>query len=231
MDIESLRSTRSESSAVTYLSQRFIINTSNKTSSSKNVCICRDDNINIVYIFRSSAYKVACLNVTYEDWQALAHAALQATNFPLAKKCLIKLENWRYLDLLDAHNHNADQYSSEQNKIIFLARYNAYRGLFAEAGKLYRKARLSQLAADMFTDLQMYDQAKEFATEGRVVGDIGFGESREVASGRMQVDTERTSGEDTNTSIGNIKTMSELYILKGDYDSALELIAKTSIDK
>lgn len=156
---------------------------------------------------------------------------MQATNFALAKKCLIKLQNWHYLDLINVFNHNLGQYSSEQNKLIFLAQYNAYKGLFAEAGKLYRKARLSQLAADMFTDLQMFDQAREFAIEGKTVGDINFGESRELTSAKRQNETEKTFNEDVNNSIGNIKTMSELYILKGDYESALELIAKTSIDK
>jgi len=52
------------------------------------------------------------------------------------------------------------QRRGESNTDLFLADINAYRSQFSEAAKLYRKAGCSQRAADMYTDLRMFELAK-----------------------------------------------------------------------
>ena len=50
-------------------------------------------------VFRE-AQNVACLGVTTGDWEALAHAALEALDVDTAKKAFIRVQDIKYLDLI-----------------------------------------------------------------------------------------------------------------------------------
>lgn len=167
----------------------------------------------------SAAYRIACLNVTYEDWQALANFSLIKCNLDVARKCLIILADWHYLDLIESHKQTvASSASTDQSQQIFLAKYYAYRGLFAEAAKIFKKIKSEHLAVEMFSDLQMFDQAKDYR----------------VQSSQMTAVDLKTVPEETKRPVGNLgdlQTMSQLYISNGEYNKAFQFIAASNIDK
>lgn len=167
----------------------------------------------------SAAYRIACLNVTYEDWQALANFALSKSNLQVARKCLIILADWHHLDLIESHRQTVpSSASTEQSQQIFLAKYYAYRGLFAEAAKIFKKIKSEHLAVEMFSDLQMFDQANDYRVQ---------------SSQRTAVDL-KTVAEETKKPVGNLgdlQTMSQLYISNGEYSKAFQFIAASNIDR
>lgn len=46
------------------------------------------------------AYSIACLGVTEEDWDQLAHKALEGLNLEVARKAFTRTRNLRYLELI-----------------------------------------------------------------------------------------------------------------------------------
>uniref|UniRef100_H2Z1N3 Intraflagellar transport protein 122 homolog n=1 Tax=Ciona savignyi TaxID=51511 RepID=H2Z1N3_CIOSA len=101
------------------------------------------------------AYQIACLGVTESDWHNLSQKALEDLNFNVAKKAFTRIRNLRYLEL--------DRQKRGENKTdLFMGDIHAYRSEFAEAAKYYKKAGHSQKAVDMYTDLRMFELAKEY---------------------------------------------------------------------
>uniref|UniRef100_A0A493TNQ3 Intraflagellar transport protein 122 homolog n=1 Tax=Anas platyrhynchos platyrhynchos TaxID=8840 RepID=A0A493TNQ3_ANAPP len=92
------------------------------------------------------AYQIACLGVTDADWKELAMEALEGLEFETAKKERKK------------HGENVNE--------LFLADVYAYQGKFHEAAKLYKKSGHENLALDMYSDLRMFDYAKDFLRSG-----------------------------------------------------------------
>uniref|UniRef100_A0A8C3M563 Intraflagellar transport protein 122 homolog n=1 Tax=Chrysolophus pictus TaxID=9089 RepID=A0A8C3M563_CHRPC len=92
------------------------------------------------------AYQIACLGVTDADWRELAMEALEGLEFETAKKERKK------------HGENLNE--------LFLADVYAYQGKFHEAAKLYKKSGHESLALDMYSDLRMFDYAKDFLRSG-----------------------------------------------------------------
>ncbi|XP_077972109.1 intraflagellar transport protein 122 homolog [Styela clava] len=110
------------------------------------------------------AYKIACLGVTSGDWTNLALHALEGLNFEVSKRAFTRTRDLRYLELI--HNIEERQRRGEEDLEAFLADVYAYRGMFSEAAKLYKKTGNQQKALDMYTDLRMFDLAKEFVGSG-----------------------------------------------------------------
>ena len=52
------------------------------------------------FVLFRDAYQVACLGVPDEDWEELAHAALDNLDFEIAKLAFIRIKNLKYLDLI-----------------------------------------------------------------------------------------------------------------------------------
>uniref|UniRef100_H2Z1N2 Intraflagellar transport protein 122 homolog n=1 Tax=Ciona savignyi TaxID=51511 RepID=H2Z1N2_CIOSA len=106
------------------------------------------------------AYQIACLGVTESDWHNLSQKALEDLNFNVAKKAFTRIRNLRYLELVQSIE---DRQKRGENKTdLFMGDIHAYRSEFAEAAKYYKKAGHSQKAVDMYTDLRMFELAKEY---------------------------------------------------------------------
>uniref|UniRef100_A0A8B9GTR3 Intraflagellar transport protein 122 homolog n=1 Tax=Astyanax mexicanus TaxID=7994 RepID=A0A8B9GTR3_ASTMX len=88
------------------------------------------------------AYQIACLGVTDSDWRDLATEALEGLDFDTAKKERKK--------------------RGENNSELFLADVYAYQGKFHEAAKLYKRSGYDNRALTMYTDLRMFEYAKDF---------------------------------------------------------------------
>ncbi|KAK7101404.1 intraflagellar transport protein 122 homolog isoform X1 [Littorina saxatilis] len=152
------------------------------------------------------AYKVACLGVTEGDWEVLAHEALESLDFDTAKKAFIRIRDLRYLELI--HGIEERKKRGETDNMVFLADVHSYQGKFGEAAKLYKKANHEQRALNMYTDLRMFDYAKEF---------IGSGDpqDKKILMSK-QADWAKSSNEP--------KAAAEMYISAGEYSKAIDII-------
>ncbi|XP_053932858.1 intraflagellar transport protein 122 homolog isoform X1 [Cuculus canorus] len=106
------------------------------------------------------AYQIACLGVTDTDWKELAMEALEGMEFETAKKAFTRVRDLRYLELISSIEERKKH--GENNNELFLADVYAYQGKFHEAAKLYKKCGREDLALDMYSDLCMFDYAKDF---------------------------------------------------------------------
>ncbi|XP_064607326.1 intraflagellar transport protein 122 homolog isoform X2 [Liolophura sinensis] len=152
------------------------------------------------------AYNVACLGVTDGDWEALAHDALEGLDFVTAKKAFIRIRDLRYLELI--HSIEERRKRGENDNMVFLADVYAYQGKFQEAAKLYKRAGQEQKALNMYTDLRMFDYAKEFIGSGDPL------DKKMLIS--KQADWAKSSNEP--------KAAAEMYISAGEYIKAIDII-------
>ncbi|CAH1783917.1 unnamed protein product [Owenia fusiformis] len=152
------------------------------------------------------AYRIACLGVTDGDWEALAHEALEGLDFDTAKKAFIRIRELRYLELI--HNIEERRKRGETDPQVFLADVCAYRGKFQDAAKLYKRTGHEEKAMNMYTDLRMFDYAKEF------VGSGDAGDKKMLISKQA----------DWAKNINEPKQAAEMYISAGEYSKAIEII-------
>eukprot|EP00981_Chlorochromonas_danica_P008223 scaffold2066_cov229-Ochromonas_danica.AAC.7 len=61
----------------------------------------------------STAYKIACLGATENEWRVLALKALRSNNLAIAKNAFARLKDTSYLDLIEA----IEQQQSQQNSV------------------------------------------------------------------------------------------------------------------
>nr|KAF6420444.1 intraflagellar transport 122 [Molossus molossus] len=133
------------------------------------------------------AYQIACLGVTDTDWRELAMEALEGLEFETAKKERKK--------------------RGETNNDLFLADVFSYQGKFHEAAKLYKRSGHENLALDMYTDLRMFEYAKDF---------LGSGDPKET---KMLI----TKQADWARNINEPKAAVEMYISAGEHVKAIEI--------
>uniref|UniRef100_A0A8C2UEY9 Intraflagellar transport protein 122 homolog n=1 Tax=Coturnix japonica TaxID=93934 RepID=A0A8C2UEY9_COTJA len=110
------------------------------------------------------AYQIACLGVTDADWRELAMEALEGLEFETAKKAFTRIRDLRYLELISSIEERKKH--GENLNELFLADVYAYQGKFHEAAKLYKKSGHESVALDMYSDLRMFDYAKDFLRSG-----------------------------------------------------------------
>ncbi|XP_014680361.1 PREDICTED: intraflagellar transport protein 122 homolog, partial [Priapulus caudatus] len=154
------------------------------------------------------AYRVACLGVTEKDWEALAHESLEGLDFHNAKKAFVRIRDLRYLELIS--NIEDRKKKGEIDNNIFLADIYSYQGKFTEAAKLYRRSGQEQKAMTMFSDLRMFDQAKDFIPSGDVQ------DKRALMA--KQAEWARSSNEP--------RAAAEMYMSAGDYVRAVDIIGE-----
>lgn len=156
----------------------------------------------------TDAYQVACLGVPDEDWEELAHAALDNLDFEIAKLAFIRVKNLKYLDLI--YEFQERQKKGDKNKDLFLADIFAFRGKYREAARLYQKAGHEQKALNMFTDLRMFDAAQEY---------LGSGDNIDrKALLRKKADWAKN--------INEPRAAAEMYLSAGDTAKAIEIIGE-----
>ncbi|XP_066100588.1 intraflagellar transport protein 122 homolog isoform X2 [Saccopteryx bilineata] len=151
------------------------------------------------------AYQIACLGVTDTDWRELAMEALEGLEFETAKKAFTRVQDLRYLELINSIEERKKR--GETNNDLFLADVFSYQGKFHEAAKLYKRSGHENLALDMYTDLRMFEYAKDF---------LGSGDPKET---RMLI----TKQADWARNINEPKNAVEMYISAGEYVKAIEI--------
>uniref|UniRef100_A0A8I5ZMU0 Intraflagellar transport protein 122 homolog n=1 Tax=Rattus norvegicus TaxID=10116 RepID=A0A8I5ZMU0_RAT len=95
----------------------------------------------------------------------------------------------------------------ESNNDLFLADVFSYQGKFHEAAKLYKRSGHENLALNMYTDLCMFEYAKDF---------LGSGDPKET---KMLI----TKQADWARNINEPKAAVEMYISAGEHAKAIEI--------
>ncbi|XP_060691773.1 intraflagellar transport protein 122 homolog [Hemiscyllium ocellatum] len=152
------------------------------------------------------AYQIACLGVTENDWRDLAIEALEGMDFDTAKKAFIRVRDLRYLELISSIEERKKH--GENDNELFLADVHAYQAKFHEAAKLYKKTGNNSRALNMYTDLCMFDYAKDF---------LGSGDPKDT---KMLI----TKQADWARNINEPKAAAEMYLSAGEHLKAIEII-------
>uniref|UniRef100_H3DKP0 Intraflagellar transport protein 122 homolog n=1 Tax=Tetraodon nigroviridis TaxID=99883 RepID=H3DKP0_TETNG len=154
------------------------------------------------------AYQIACLGVTESDWRDLAIEALEGLDFDTAKKAFTRIRDLRYLELID-HIEERKKHGEDKNE-LFLADIMAYQGKFHEAAKLYKHTGHESKALSMYSDLCMFDYAKDF------VGSTDPKNSRILKT--KQADWAQSSKEP--------RAAAEMYLSAGEHLKAIDIIGE-----
>uniref|UniRef100_A0A3Q1IH06 Intraflagellar transport protein 122 homolog n=1 Tax=Anabas testudineus TaxID=64144 RepID=A0A3Q1IH06_ANATE len=154
------------------------------------------------------AYQIACLGVTDSDWRDLATEALEGLDFDTAKKAFIRIRDLRYLELINSIEERKKR--GENDNELFLADVYAYQGKFHEAAKLYKRTGHESRALSMYTDLRMFEYAKEF------VGATDPKSSRVLMT--KQADWAKSSNEP--------RAAAEMYLSAGEHLKAIDIIGE-----
>ncbi|KAJ8370877.1 hypothetical protein SKAU_G00109050 [Synaphobranchus kaupii] len=152
------------------------------------------------------AYQIACLGVTDSDWRDLATEALEGLDFDTAKKAFIRVRDLRYLELINSIEERKKR--GESNNELFLADVFAYQGKFHEAAKLYKKTGSEPRALCMYTDLRMFEYAKEF---------LGSADPKDT---KMLI----TKQADWAKNINEPRAAAEMYLTAGEHLKAIDII-------
>uniref|UniRef100_A0A2R9BH96 Intraflagellar transport protein 122 homolog n=1 Tax=Pan paniscus TaxID=9597 RepID=A0A2R9BH96_PANPA len=148
------------------------------------------------------AHQIACLGVTDTDWRELAMEALEGLDFETAKKPA-GAGVWSLVGSLKKERKKR----GETNNDLFLADVFSYQGKFHEAAKLYKRSGHENLALEMYTDLCMFEYAKDF---------LGSGDPKET---KMLI----TKQADWARNIKEPKAAVEMYISAGEHVKAIEI--------
>ncbi|XP_005000652.1 intraflagellar transport protein 122 homolog isoform X5 [Cavia porcellus] len=151
------------------------------------------------------AHQIACLGVTEADWRELAMEALEGLEFETAKKAFARVQDLRYLELISSIEERKKR--GETNSDLFLADVFSYQGKFHEAAKLYKRCGREDLALAMYTDLRMFEYAKDF---------LGSGDPKET---KMLI----TKQADWARNINEPKAAVEMYLSAGEHIKAVEI--------
>ncbi|XP_065701587.1 intraflagellar transport protein 122 homolog isoform X2 [Patagioenas fasciata] len=151
------------------------------------------------------AYQIACLGVTDADWRELAMEALEGLEFETAKKAFTRVRDLRYLELISSIEERRRR--GENNRELFLADVYAYQGKFHEAAKLYKKSGHEHLALEMFSDLRMFDCAKDF---------VGSEDPKDT---KMLMKKQADWAKNTNEPRAAV----EMYLSAGEHAKAIEI--------
>jgi intraflagellar transport protein 122 len=191
------------------------------------------------------AYKVACLGVTESDWRLLGYEALQALSLEVARNAFIRVRDMRYIELLNTIEQQrkltgmgnassptaADKAKNkglgkdlidpghDQQESLFLAEILAYQGLFQEAAKTFVKARRTDKAIEMFTDLRQWEEAKKFADADAANG--GGSSGSDLASKDL-VKKQAEWAEEVN----DWRAAAEMYSAAGDHTQAIRILGE-----
>ncbi|NXO79997.1 IF122 protein, partial [Sitta europaea] len=151
------------------------------------------------------AYQIACLGVTDADWRELAMEALEGLEFETAKKAFTRVRDLRYLELISSIEERRKR--GESSSELFLADVFAYQGRFQEAARLYERSGRQGLALEMYSDLRMFDLAKEF---------LGSGDPKDT---KMLIKKQADWAKDINEP----KAAVEMYLSAGEHMKAIEI--------
>lgn len=181
----------------------------------------------------AKAYQVSCLGVTEADWRLLAWEALKSMNFEIARKAFIRVRDVRYIELVNAleqrkkqqlpSDESAEPDVAKKVRAMLQAEIMAYQGKFQLAAKLFADCGEAQTAIKMFADLRMWDDAKKFAAQSKIVDIKQL--VMDQAKWAEEVQDWRAAAE-MYTASGNTLKAVEIMGERGWFDDLLEVAQK-----
>ena len=153
--------------------------------------------------------------MTTKDWEQLGLVALEANQLDIARKAFTRTRDYKYLNLITMFQDMKKQSGGNVKQDIFMGYMFAYQSKYSEAAKSFRKAGEESLAMQMFTDLRMFDQAKEYLGSG------GGGNETDKSSILLK----QAEWAIRN---GDSKTAAELYMSAKQYNKAIDLAGKNN---
>lgn len=156
--------------------------------------------------------------MTDSDWRELAMAALQALNFPIARKAFIRIRDVRYIELLN--RIEIARRNPAHDDGVFLGDILAFQGQYAEAARLYCKANQRKKAIEMYLDLRDWEHAKQIVEEMGADASAGAGEDADgVSMGEL---LKRQAG--WLMEVNDMKGAAEMYWAAKEHGTAISLL-------
>jgi intraflagellar transport protein 122 len=181
----------------------------------------------------AKAYQVSCLGVTEADWRLLAWESLKAMNFAIARKAFIRVRDVRFIELVNAleqrkkqqlpHDDTVESETARKVKAMLQAEIMAYQGKFTLAAKTYADHNEAPTAIKMFADLRMWEDAKKFAAQSKIVDIKQL--VLDQAKWAEEVQDWRAAAEMYSAS-GNLLKAVEIMGARGWFDDLLEVVQK-----
>ena len=107
-----------------------------------------------------TAYKIACLGVTEQDWTSLAIECIQNYKFNIARKAFMRNKDIRFLELIN--KIEIDRRAPGYNIMIMMAEVSAYQGKFTEAASLFEKGGNISKIVEMYRELKQWDKSEVY---------------------------------------------------------------------
>ncbi|KAJ0399949.1 hypothetical protein ATCC90586_002140 [Pythium insidiosum] len=185
----------------------------------------------------TKAYHVSCLGVTEADWRLLAWEALKAMDFAIARKAFIRVRDVRYIELVNTlearqrqqlqqapSGDDADaEAARKKSKLLLQAEIMAYQGRFALAARMFADCGEPQTAIKMYADLRLWDDAKKFAAQSKIVDIKQL--VQDQAKWAEEIQDWRAAAEMYSAS-GNLLKAVEIMGARGWFDDLLEVAQK-----
>ena len=156
----------------------------------------------------AKAYKLACFGVPENVWYDVGRAALEKLELDIAKRVFARLQDYKYLELVNILLKMT--LSGKKNDYLLLAEVRIHERKYVEAAELYKKSGEPGLAMKMFSDLEMWDAASEYATT------TAGGDNDTILKRKAQLQQER------NDLLAAAKT----YIEIKDYNQAIAIFVQ-----
>ncbi|KAI3385593.1 hypothetical protein SNEBB_004232 [Seison nebaliae] len=112
----------------------------------------------------NQAYDIACMGASKNDWKEVGMQALKGKNYMVATKAFHHTGDYKLMSLISSINDRKRR--GETVNDVFLGDAFAYQNEYDEAAKIYRRANRDDLAMQMYSDLRMFDKAKDYITGG-----------------------------------------------------------------
>lgn len=112
---------------------------------------------------------MACLGVTHQDWELLGISSLENNQIEVARKSFVRTRNYKMLNLIFQYLELKRQGGAKSD--ILMGLLYAYQARFDDAARCFRKAGDESFAMAMFTDLRMFNEAKDFLSGTNVNSD------------------------------------------------------------
>ncbi|KAH6577809.1 hypothetical protein BASA50_009124 [Batrachochytrium salamandrivorans] len=109
------------------------------------------------------AYRAACLGASEADWRRLALEALEKLQLEVSKQAFIHIRDFRFLEVIRAIEKLKLEGCKESD--VFSGQVSAYAGKYHEAARLFKRAGHTQMAIEMYIELNMWDFATHLSKE------------------------------------------------------------------
>jgi len=160
----------------------------------------------------ATAYKVACLGVTENDWRLLAMEALQGMSLDIARMAFIRVRDMRFIELL---NRIEQGRKTGVDDSLYRAEILAYQGRYQEAAKMYARANHVELAMEMFSDLRQFEEAKAWAEE--------YAKSKGDSSSVQELIHKQA---EWSEEVNDYEAAADMYLKAKKFDRAINIIGK-----